>query len=146
MRKFTAYFDGACEPKNPGGTPSFGALVMENGVVIWEIARVHEMTGESTSNVAEYAGLISVLEYFLLNGWNHDEIEVRGDSQLVIQQCFGTWRIKAGAYVALANKAKELLKSFSNIRGRWIARDDNQAADDLSKSVLTKRGIKIKSR
>ena len=56
---------------------------------------------------------------------------VKGDSMLVINQMFGTWKIKGGLYAPLAKKASELLSRFMNIQGEWIACERNEVADDL---------------
>ena len=67
-----------------------------------------------------------------------EEIMVKGDSMLVINQMFGTWKIKSGLYTPLAKQARELLGRFTNIKGEWIQRDRNEVADGLSKDALKK--------
>ena len=73
-------------------------------------------------------------------GAQHEPIMVYGDSQLVIQQIFGKWKIKAGFYVPYAHKAKELCRAFSNLHGQWIPRRQNTVADELSKRPLRAAG------
>lgn len=131
------YFDGACEP-NPGGIASYGATVYKDGVLIWlssEIIFVKDVSAAS-NNVAEYAGAIRLFEFLVDNELSEMPIEIRGDSQLVINQLFGTWGINSGRYTRLALKAKEILKKFPNIRGRWIPRQQNTFTDNLSLSAI----------
>ena len=69
------------------------------------------------------------------------QIIVYGDSKLVIEQMFGSWKIRKGAYVPLALAAQRLLRQFKNIKGRWIPREKNEIADELSKSALVREGV-----
>ena len=145
--KIIAYFDGCCEPKNPGGTASYGAVIFIDGRRIWEASKIfYPRKGkerETSNNVAEYSGFIAILEY-LLEHKITDPVQVYGDSNLVIQQMFGCWRIKRGFYVPLAQKAKNLLKNLPHVKGRWIPREENSIADELSKAELIKAGIEFK--
>jgi ribonuclease HI len=62
---YIAYFDGACEPVNPGGTASYGAVIIEDDETIWECSEVYGQGKLMSNNVAEYAGFIAVLEWFI---------------------------------------------------------------------------------
>lgn len=140
-----AYFDGCCEPINPGGTAAYGAVVLIDGVKIWEDSRVfYPSDGRTSNNIAEYSGFKAILEYLLSKGLNKQPIKICGDSKLVIQQMFGTWRIKQGLYVGLALECRELLKRFPYIRGRWIPREENTVADELSKRKMLEAGVKFR--
>jgi ribonuclease HI len=92
---FIGYFDGACEPVNPGGTMAFAAVVFENGKQIWQSSgiAVDPPTGPTTNNLAEYTALVQLLGHFIDEKLTDRAIEVRGDSQLVINQMWGTWSI-----------------------------------------------------
>jgi ribonuclease HI len=61
---YIAYFDGACEPINPGGTASYGALILQAGEPIWMSSEIFrpENGNQTSNNLAEYSGLIAVLE------------------------------------------------------------------------------------
>lgn len=146
--KITAYFDGCCEPVNPGGIASFGAVIIKNKKRIWECSRVFfpekGKEEETSNNVAEYNGFIAILDYFMENKLTDESIEIFGDSNLVIQQMFGTWKIKKGFYKPYAIKAKVLLSNFKHITGKWIPREKNTIADELSKAELIKAGIKFR--
>ena len=94
--------------------------------------------------MAEYAGLIAVLEWFEDQGLFNAEICIGGDSQLVINQMFGTWKIKTGIYAPVACKARELVAQFTNMRGEWVRREQNEIADRLSKEALRTAGVKLR--
>jgi ribonuclease HI len=149
VRKFLGYFDGACEPVNPGGTMGFGAVVTENGEIIWQAAGLSPPGnghGPTSNNVAEYVALLALLDHFIEAGLTDCEIEVRGDSKLVVEQMTGNWQISQGLYVQTARQAQRRVSRFSNLRFLWIPREHNHLADALSKSELVKAGIGISSR
>jgi ribonuclease HI len=127
------HFDGACVYQRRA---SCGAVIRRDGRVIWRASQpVLDRGTGLTCNVAEYAGLLLVLNYLIDHGLNHERILIVGDSMLVIKQAFGRWRIKNGCYVALAHEAKQLLTQFPNITGKWVPREYNSAADRLSKAA-----------
>ena len=88
MTRATLYADGGARG-NPGPAGSGAVLLDEDGVVIAELMR---FLGHATNNVAEYTGLIIGLEEALRRGI--DELDVRMDSLLVVQQMKGIWKIK----------------------------------------------------
>ncbi len=140
-----AYFDGSCGPVNPGGTAAFGAVVYKDGQRVWECSQIFQpLPGEeqlTSNNVAEYCGLLALLNYFLENKMREEQIVVRGDSNLVIQQMNGRWKIKKGFYLPVALEAQRKVKDFSNIHFEWIPREQNELADELSKQELKTNGI-----
>lgn len=139
-----AYFDGCCEPVNPGGTAAFGAVIFKDQQRVWECSRLFTESNDTSNNVAEYCGFLAIVEELLRRGWQEQPILVRGDSKLVIKQIFGTWRIRQGAYVPYAQKAKRLLRKFPYLTGEWIPREQNGMADQLSKAELVKAGVKFR--
>lgn len=132
------YFDGSCLPKNPGGTAGFGAIIYKDDLRYANIQGIVDAPEglETTNNLAEYAGFTEGLLFCINQGLQNEAIEVHGDSMLVIEQMFGTWKIKKGVYVDWARRAKELLKEFTAIKGTWIPREQNEEADKLSKSIV----------
>src|SRR5690348_637142 len=77
---YIAYFDGACEPVNPGGTASYGAVIFRDCKRIWECSEIYNSgpgnERNTSNNVAEYAALIAVLEWFADRKLFHPEIMV----------------------------------------------------------------------
>jgi ribonuclease HI/probable phosphoglycerate mutase len=99
-----------------------------------------------SNNVAEYSALKRLLELFIKKGKNTSQIIVRGDSQLVIKQMWGTWAMNGGLYIKTALECRDLLKQFPAISGEWVPREKNALADYLSKDALRKAGVKITER
>ena len=137
---YKAYFDGSCGPKNPGGTAGYGAVIFQRKKRIWEHSEVYRpppgKERQTSNNLAEYLGLIAILEHFIHMETQNEPIMVYGDSKLVIQQMTGQWKIREGIYEPFAQRAKILAKEFSLIGWQWIPRSQNTIADGLSKAHL----------
>ena len=131
-------FDGACGPHNPGGKCGGGAVIIKDNELLAEIFERYQpkLFWETSNNVGEYYGLIKALEYLIDNKLHDEQIEVFGDSKLVISQMQGKWRIKKGLYLDLALKALYLRRYFKNIKFNWIPREENEWADQLSKNAI----------
>jgi ribonuclease HI len=142
------FFDGACEPINPGGTAAYGAVIIKDGHRIWEQSKIfYPKKGcekETSNNLAKYSGFKAILDYLLASGLQLEPIEILGDSNLLIQQMFGRWKIRSGYYVPIALACRDLLKQFPQIRGQWIPREENSIADELSKAQLVKARVKFR--
>lgn len=142
-----AWFDGCCEPVNPGGTAAFGSVIFRDGERVWECSRIFKpqkgRERETSNNVAEYSGFISILEWLQEQGLRKERIHIRGDSNLVIQQMRGKWKIRQGHYVPLAIRARDMVEQFPRLTLTWISRDDNDLADELSKRELKRAGVKF---
>jgi len=134
----TIYFDGSCMPVNPGGIAGFGAVIYKDEVRYANLEGIVDAPEglKTTNNLAEYAGFTEGLVFCINQGWQNKNISIYGDSNLVIQQMFGTWKIKKGVYLDWAYRAKELLKEFTDLKGFWIPREDNTEADFLSKNIV----------
>ena len=134
--EYTAWFDGACEPVNPGGEATFGVVVRDrNGTVL---VKEHGLVGEGSTmsnNVAEYAGVLHVLKYLVPRP--PGRVTIRGDSNLVINQLSGKWRIKKGLYLSIAVETKELLAFLRGLGWQinlcWIPREQNEECNRSSK-------------
>ena len=86
-----AYFDGACAPINPGGTMSYGCVIIIDVKEIRRWGKIYVPKKEilSTNNLAEYAGLLSLLLHLKKYNLTKENIEVFGDSKLGIKQTQG---------------------------------------------------------
>jgi hypothetical protein len=90
-----------------------------------------------SSNLAEYAGVLQILKY--LSYRPPGRVTIHGDSQLVISQLNGKWRMLKGLYLSIAKEAKALLAHLHNcgweINLCWIPRAQNKECDALSKQA-----------
>jgi broad specificity phosphatase PhoE/ribonuclease HI len=116
---------------NPGPA-GYGAVVRdESGAVIAE--RLGAL-GVTTNNVAEYSGLIAGLKAARELG--ADEVDVRMDSKLVVEQMAGRWQIKHPGLRPLAEEARGLAQGFARIQYSWIPRERNKDADRLANAAM----------
>lgn len=127
---YSLYFDG-CSKGNPGKAGA-GAVIYKNNMEIFSISI---FVGEKeTNNVAEYSGLvIGLKEAVKLTIKN---LEVKGDSQLVIKQMKGEYQVKASSLLKLFQEAKTLQKQFDKITFTHVYRTENKRADELSNKGL----------
>jgi ribonuclease HI len=130
MVKAMLYADGGSRG-NPGPA-AYGAVLFDvDGETLREVS---EFLGIATNNVAEWSGLIAGLEAALELGV--DEIEVRLDSELVVRQLSGAYRVKQPHLIPLHAKAKSLLRRFPHSHVAHVRRELNKEADKLVNQVL----------
>ena len=131
------YFDGLCQPVNPGGLACYGFLVKKDGKVIYRERGLaaEPFSKQATNNVAEYTALVKALEWLVTNGLESGPVQVKGDSKLVISQMRGEFKIKNKALVPLFQKAALLRAKFADITFQWIPRQENWEADRLSEEA-----------
>ncbi len=128
--KATLYADGGSRG-NPGPAASGAVLYGDDGAVLAEIGT---FLGVTTNNVAEWTGLLQGLEAALARGV--DELAVRLDSELVVKQLSGDYRVKHPGLIPLHAKAKMLLRKFGRVDVRHVPRKENKAADAVVNQVL----------
>ncbi len=132
------YCDGASRG-NPGPA-SIGAILYkkaDDGTESPEaVAEVSRAIGKATNNHAEYTSLIEGLKQAA--GMNTDGIDVRMDSELVVKQIRGEYRVKNAGLKPLFEEAKRLLNGFPEWSIAHIRRDRNSEADRLANEALDK--------
>lgn len=140
------WFDGCCEPTNPGGAMGAGAFILIDGKQKMIYSFFTQPSPVNSNNVAEYKAFEAVLNYLIENRYTDHNITIYGDSKLVICQMLGTWRILSGLYVPAAKRCKEKVTMLNKIKLslQWIPRHKNEYADTLSKQELKKNGIQFK--
>lgn len=130
MKRAVLYADGAARG-NPGPAGAGAALLDEDGRLVAEVMRY---IAHTTNNVAEYTALIIGLEA----AREHDvqDLEIRMDSKLVVEQMNGNWKIKHPNLRPLAMQAGALLASFPKRLIRHIPREQNTTADALANRAI----------
>lgn len=118
---------------NPG--PAGAGIVIEvDGA---EICSAGRYLGEVTNNVAEYEALIWGLENVLALG--HDEVSVFADSELLVKQLTGAYRVKNEGLKPLFARASALLRSFRSAEVNHVRREENRAADAMANAAMDER-------
>lgn len=124
------YFDGASRG-NPGNAACGGVLYNKNNE---EIATYTKYLGKQTNNYAEYMGLyIGMLE---AQTHNISDLTIYGDSQLIIRQCSGIYKVKNETLKEIYTKVKEVEKLFDSVSYNHVKRNLNQRADELANQSL----------
>ncbi len=124
---YVAHFDGSSTP-NPG-TMSIGGVIEDNiGKTIFEFS---DTLGIGTNNRAEYLALKRVCKELVRIGAKRAQII--GDSQLVVRQLNGEYKIKDKQLKKIANEIKQLLDNLDYHHIFWVDRSKNKHADFLSK-------------
>jgi ribonuclease HI len=134
------YFDGLCQPVNPGGIACYSFVVKKDGKTIHSDYGIagEPFSPESTNNVAEYTALANALEWLVANDFTSEKILIKSDSQLVVNQMNGTYKIKAKKIIPLYKQAVMLKSKFSELEIRWVPREQNNEADMLTNVAYNK--------
>jgi probable phosphoglycerate mutase len=126
----TAYFDGGAR-SNPGPA-GYGVFVVDDQGAV--LAELYEPLGTATNNVAEYRGLIAALQ------WAADrelkQLIVKGDSQLIIEQMRGNYKVKHEGLKPLYLRARLLVMQIGDVRFEHVRREQNTEADRLSNLAM----------
>ena len=131
---WVVYSDGASRG-NPGPA-SLGAVVLDpSGDVKHEAS---ETVGVTTNNVAEYRGVIAGLEAALALGARR--IEVRMDSELIVRQVMGRYRVKSSLLLPYYQKVIGLRARFEHAAFLHVPREQNKHADALANQALDRAG------
>ncbi|MFB6267046.1 MAG: ribonuclease HI [Halodesulfurarchaeum sp.] len=123
------YFDGASRG-NPGPAAIGWVLVSEEGIV----AEGGERIGRATNNQAEYRALLRGLEVAAQYGF--DEVEIRGDSQLVVEQVTGAWDTNDPTLREHRVDVRERLERFDDWSITHVPREVNERANDLANEAF----------
>ena len=127
----TIYFDGLCYPKNPGGVAAYGYLVYRDSEPIWRgFGGVGEGRG-MTNNVAEYEALMAAAQWLVDEGIE-DKVLIKGDSELVIKQMKGQYKVSSATSKKYVPDIKRLLLG-KDVSFFWVPREENEEADKLSR-------------
>jgi probable phosphoglycerate mutase len=128
--KATLWTDGGARG-NPGPAAFAYVLEAEDGTVL---AAHGEAIGVATNNVAEYSALVAGLERAAAAGV--DDLEVISDSELMVKQMRGEYRVKNEALRELAVRAGRLAREVGTVRYTAVRREHNELADRLVNEAL----------
>jgi ribonuclease HI len=130
---FIANIDGGARG-NPG--PAAYGVVVRNGEgsVLAELA---QYLGIQTNNVAEYSGLLAALDYAV--GEKRGSLKVLSDSELLVRQMLGQYKVKNPALKELYDRAQVLVRKLEHFSIEHVRREQNRDADRLVNEALDSR-------
>ncbi len=134
--KLTVFSDGASRG-NPGKA-SYGYIIKNDfGVILHEEGKA---IGLATNNFAEYSGVLSAFRFIDKKYSERGDIEIAvyADSQLVVRQLAGEYKIKSRNLKDLYERVKELEEKFTKVTYKSIPRSQNFIADRLANQALDK--------
>ena len=124
---------------NPGPA-GIGVVIRDENQVI--IGEHKQYIGEATNNVAEYRALVLALEEahkvssFEFRVSSETQLEVRMDSELIVRQMQGKYKIKEPTLKLLAADVLKLIKQFKNVTFSHVPREQNKEADVLVNQAI----------
>jgi ribonuclease HI len=128
--RLTVHVDGGARG-NPGPAAIAAVVTDPDGEVLYE---AHETIGRATNNVAEYRALIFGIEKAAQLGAT--ELELVGDSELIVKQVRGEYRVKDAGLKQLHSAAQKALSNFAEWEIRHVKRERNAEADALVNQAL----------
>jgi len=130
------HFDGACQETPIGRVAGFGFTVDGAGFHAEDRGMcVPPGHDRATNNVAEYTGAVRALEWLHGRGYS-GPVRVVGDSQLVIRQMTGEYRVEAEHLRPYHEWLGSLARRFSSVEFVWVPREENVRADALSQEAV----------
>ena len=131
--RLTSFTDGVARG-NPGDG-GFGVIIKgRDGNLLEEIGGY---LGVTTNNFAEYSGLVAALKASLKYQAAH--IEIYSDSQLVVRQLNGLYRVKSESLLPLHKEARILMSLLGNVAVFYIPREKNKEADALANKAVDQK-------
>lgn len=125
-----AYIDGGARG-NPGPAGYGVRIEDEVGGVIDEF---HGFLGSATNNIAEYNALLAALRYAKEHG--HRKIRIKSDSELIVKQMRGEYRVKNAGLQPLFQEARRLAEGFDRVTYEHVRREQNEHADRLANLAM----------
>jgi ribonuclease HI len=122
----TAYIDGGARG-NPGPA-GYGVRIEDASGSL--VAELHGGLGIATNNVAEYNGLLAALRWAVDHG--EPEVHVRADSELLVRQMRGEYKVKNPGLQPLFTRARLLVMEIGRVTFEHVRREKNTEADRLS--------------
>jgi len=131
---FVAHVDGASRG-NPGPASYAVVIRSSDGQVVLQLGKY---LGRTTNNVAEYYALITALDYAAAH--NIRQLRVRSDSELLVRQMQGRYKVKSAVLKPLYERARKLANACSYFHIEHIPREQNAEADALANAALDQTG------
>jgi ribonuclease HI len=128
----TAYIDGGARG-NPGPA-GYGVHIEDAAGLL--VAELSEYLGHQTNNHAEYSGLLAALDYTVKHG--HRALNVVSDSELLVKQIRGDYKVKSPELKVLYDQARPLIRKLDHFAIRHVLRTQNKHADRLANAAMDK--------
>jgi ribonuclease HI len=125
-----AYIDGGARG-NPGPAGYGVRVETDRGDLIEEFCG---FLGSATNNIAEYNGLLAALRY--ANEHGHRIVRIKSDSELLVKQMLGQYRVKNPGLQTLYQQAQTLARALERVAYEHVRREQNKDADRLANQAM----------
>ena len=133
LTMYTAYIDGASRG-NPGPS-GIGVVIYKDNTPMVEISKY---IGIQTNNIAEYSALLELLDNLIDR--NILKIEAYSDSELIVNQINGKYKVRNMKLIKLYNEAKLKINKLEYFKFSHVKRESNSHADKLANIAIDKKG------
>lgn len=130
--ELSIYTDGAS--RNNPGEAGAGVMIKRDGV---EVAAIAQYLGRTTNNIAEYSAAIIGLEHAVKLGAS--SVKLFADSELMVKQINGQYKVKNEGLKPLHGKVKELIARIGLVGVQYIPRAQNKEADALANKAIDEK-------
>ena len=131
-QELTIYTDGAS--RNNPGEAGAGVYILQDNKPVGEIA---QYLGKTTNNIAEYKAAILGLEHAVKQGATR--VNLFADSELLVKQLNGQYKVKNEGLKPLHAQAKELIAKIGSVEVQYIPREMNKEADALANKAIDEK-------
>ncbi len=128
----TIFTDGAS--RNNPGEAGAGVLILRDNKPVAKLARY---LGTTTNNIAEYTAAIMGMEHAIMLGAS--SVRLMADSELLVKQLNGQYKVKNEGLKPLHHKVKELIAKIGNVEVQYIPRAQNKEADALANKAIDEK-------
>jgi probable phosphoglycerate mutase len=128
-RRAVANIDGGSRG-NPGPAGYGVRLELDDGAVV----ELKQAIAHATNNIAEYNGLLAALRWAAENGV--DALHIRSDSELLVRQMNGLYRVKNPGLQPLYEEARALVRQIPQVKFEHVRRELNREADRLANEAM----------
>ena len=124
--------------RNNPGEAGYGFVVIgvtQSGAEII-LKKCGDYINIATNNVAEYLGIINGLKWLIKTGWNHKKTRIFMDSQLIVNQIKGKYRVKNQNLKKMWLEVMDLLSKFKDYNIEHVYRSQNTLADKIANKAM----------
>lgn len=130
--ELTIFTDGAS--RNNPGEAGAGVLILRDNKPVAKLARY---LGTTTNNIAEYTAAIMGMEHAVKLGAS--SVRLFADSELLVKQLNGQYKVKNEGLKSLHHKVKELIAKIGSVEVQYIPRAQNKEADALANKAIDEK-------
>jgi ribonuclease HI len=144
---YKVWTDSSIAPFNPMGILTWAFIVKLDGKIVHQDT---EIIGwgkkEHTNNLGEATAVLKALEWLVMHlpKSNRKPVIINSDSNLIVNQCSESWQCKEPSLKVIVDEVLKLKRRYGkSIIFKWIPREENTEADELSRSLYTDEAIEI---